>query len=160
MAIPDFIRDLRAKVGTAELWLTGVTGVVRRGARVLLVRRSDTGEWTPVTGIVDPGEEPADAAAREVLEETGVVALPERLAEVRATGLVVYPNGDRSRYLDHVFVCRWVEGEPFPADGENTAAAWFSLDSLPPMTAHMTRRLAAGTSASGCRFLFAGSEHG
>ena len=39
---------------------------------MLLVKRSDNGAWTPVTGIVDPGEEPAVAAAREALEETGV----------------------------------------------------------------------------------------
>ena len=38
-----------------------------------MVKRSDNGEWTPVTGIVDPGEEPAVGAVREALEETGVV---------------------------------------------------------------------------------------
>ena len=72
MPIPDFVRDLRRHIGTAELWLPGVTAVVRRGADVLLVQRSDTGEWAPVTGIVDPGEDPGVAARREVLEETGV----------------------------------------------------------------------------------------
>ena len=72
MPIPDFVRDLRRHIGTAELWLPGVTAVVRRGDDVLLVQRSDTGEWAPVTGIVDPGEDPGVAARREVLEETGV----------------------------------------------------------------------------------------
>ncbi len=70
MATPDFIVDLRAKIGHDALWLPGVTAVVVRptigsthgvgsegGAvdEVLLVRRADTGEWTPVTGIIDPG---------------------------------------------------------------------------------------------------------
>ena len=31
----------------------------------LTVRRADDGAWTPVTGIIDPGEEPAIAAVRE-----------------------------------------------------------------------------------------------
>ncbi|NNG20649.1 NUDIX domain-containing protein [Naumannella sp. ID2617S] len=69
---------LREKIGTDLLWLPGVTVVVidRRTPqpRVLCVRRADNGQWTPVTGIVDPGEEPAAAGEREVLEEAGVEA--------------------------------------------------------------------------------------
>ena len=78
MPIPDFVRDLRRHVGTAELWLPGVTAVVRRGGDVLLVQRSDTGEWAPVTGIVDPGEDPGVAARRDVQEETGVEVTVDR----------------------------------------------------------------------------------
>jgi ADP-ribose pyrophosphatase YjhB (NUDIX family) len=161
MAIPDFILDLRAKVGAQELWLTGVTAVVLRGADVLLVRRADTGAWTPVTGIVDPGEEPADAAIREVAEEAAVRAVPERLADVHTTDLVVYDNGDRARYLDHVFRCRWVAGDPRPADGENTEAAWFPINALPTMTSLMSRRVVAALSGrAGCAFVFEGREIG
>jgi ADP-ribose pyrophosphatase YjhB (NUDIX family) len=161
MAIPDFIRDLRAAIGHRELWLSGVTAVVLRGDRVLLVRRADTGEWTPVTGIVDPGEEPADAAAREILEETAIRAIPECLVSVRASDLVVYENGDRARYLDHVFRCRWEGGDPYPADGENTEAAWFALDALPPMTALMTRRFeSAIRGSSTCEFILGGQVRG
>jgi ADP-ribose pyrophosphatase YjhB (NUDIX family) len=160
MPIPDFVAELRALVGARELWLTGVTAVVRRGDAVLLVRRADSGEWTPVTGIVDPGEEPADAAVREVAEEAAVTVIAERLADVRASDLVVYGNGDRARYLDHTFRCRWLAGEPFPADGENTAAAWFPLTNLPTMTPHMTRRLRAALSGSaGCSFRQGGREY-
>ncbi|MDR1152689.1 MAG: NUDIX domain-containing protein [Bifidobacteriaceae bacterium] len=161
MPIPEFVVDLRRMVGTHELWLSGVTAVVVRDDAVLLVRRADSGEWTPVTGIVDPGEEPADAAAREVAEEAAVQAVPEHLAAIRTTGLVTYENGDRARYLDHVFRCRWVSGDPFPTDGENTEAAWFARHSLPPMTSGMTRRLRAGLrGATGCRFMYAGHEIG
>src|SRR5680860_1364660 len=84
MPVPDFIVDLRRKVGHAELWLPGVTAVVRRVDEILLVRRSDNGDWTPVTGIVDPGEQPATAARREVFEETGVTVEVDRLAWVNA----------------------------------------------------------------------------
>ena len=133
MPIPDFVRELRRHVGTAELWLPGVTAVVRRGADVLLVQRSDTGEWAPVTGIVDPGEDPHVTAVREVEEEACVVAEVERLVWVAATGVVTHVNGDLGQYLDHTFRCRWVEGEPRPGDDESTDAAWFALDALPPM---------------------------
>ncbi|MBP0661747.1 NUDIX domain-containing protein, partial [Mycobacterium tuberculosis] len=70
MGTPDFVLELRKHVGSAPLWLAGATAVIRDpdAARVLLVRRSDNGWWTPVTGIVDPGEHPADAAVREAHE--------------------------------------------------------------------------------------------
>ena len=83
MATPDFVLELRRHVGHAPLWMPGTTAVVLRRAEgspapgwssarldpreveVLCVRRADNGAWTPVTGIVDPGEEPAVAAQFE-----------------------------------------------------------------------------------------------
>jgi ADP-ribose pyrophosphatase YjhB (NUDIX family) len=146
MAIPDFVVALRTKIGTAPLWLSGVTAVVLKDDQLLLVRRADNGAWTPVTGIIDPGEQPADAAVREVAEEAGVRVVPERLAGIGVTDLVVYDNGDESQYLDLTFRMRWTDGDPYPADGENTEARWFPLDALPPMSSEMTGRIEAALS--------------
>ena len=148
MATPDFVLDLRAKIGHDLLWLSGVTAVVLRdtasaGREVLLVRRADTGAWTPVTGIIDPGEQPAVAGARETLEEAGIVAEPEALTSVRALPPMRYANGDLSQYLDLTFRFRYVSGEPHPADGENTDARWFPVDDMPPMSADMNARVAS-----------------
>ena len=138
MPIPPYVAHLRTMVGRELLWMPGVTAVVLRqgsdGAdEVLLVRRSDNGAWTPVTGIVDPGEEPHVTAVREVEEEACVVAEVERLVWVSTTRVVTYPNGDRAQYVDHTFRCRWLSGEPRPGDDESTEAGWFPLDGLPPM---------------------------
>jgi ADP-ribose pyrophosphatase YjhB (NUDIX family) len=141
MPIPQF--DLRAAIGHAPLWLIGVTAVVIRDDEVLLIERADNGIWAPVTGIVDPGEEPADAAVREVAEETGVTAVPERLVWVHATAPVTHANGDHAQYLDHVFAMRWVAGEPYPADDESTDARWYALAALPEMPERMRQRIAA-----------------
>jgi 8-oxo-dGTP pyrophosphatase MutT (NUDIX family) len=149
MATPDFVLALREKIGNAPLWLSGVTAVVLRGTEVLLVRRSDTGEWTPVTGIIDPGEEPAVAAEREVLEEADIVSRVETLAWVKVLPPIRYPNGDESQYLDLVFRCRYISGNPYPADGENTEAEWFPLDALPGMSAEMTDRILVAVEANG-----------
>ena len=146
MAVPDFILTLRESIGTAPLWLSGVTAVVERGDDLLMVRRSDTGEWTPVTGIIDPGEHPADAAVREVLEEADLHVAPVRLAALGVTEGIVYDNGDQASYLDHTFLMRWEGGEPSPADGENTDARWFPRGDLPPMTADMRARVDAALS--------------
>jgi ADP-ribose pyrophosphatase YjhB (NUDIX family) len=139
--IPDFIVELRRAVGTAPLWLPGVTAVTIHDRKVLLVKRADNGAWTAVTGIVEPGENPADCAAREVSEETGVSTRATRLVWVHVTRPAVHANGDRAQYLDHVFRMQWLSGEPFAADDECTAAAWFDLDGLPPMTEDMRRRI-------------------
>ncbi len=141
MATPEFILDLREKVGHAPLWLTGVTAVVIRGSQILLVRRADTGQWSPITGIIDPGEEPADAAAREVYEEADVHAVPEQMTMVHATAPVMHLNGDQAQYLDFVFRFRWVSGTPFPADGENLAARWFDMNDLPDLSAEYLARI-------------------
>lgn len=143
MPTPDFVLDLRRRVGHDPLPLAGVTAVVFRDERVLLGRRSDNGRLTPVTGIVDPGEEPADAAVRETLEEAGVVVRATRLAWVHQIPRVTYDNGDQADYLDLAFRCEWVSGEPYPADGEMTDVGWYDLDALPAdLGADMRRRIA------------------
>jgi 8-oxo-dGTP pyrophosphatase MutT (NUDIX family) len=140
--VPEFVLEIREMIGTHPLWLPGVTAVVRRDDEVLMVRRSDNGAWTPVTGIVDPGEEPAVAAAREALEETGVVIRVDRLASTSVMRDVVYDNGDRASYLDLTFACTWVSGEAHVADDESTDVRWFPVDALPPMPGSMARRIA------------------
>ena len=149
MATPPFILALREKIGTVPLWLPGITAVVVRDAEVLLVKRADTGEWSPVCGIVDPGEEPSDAAVREVLEEADVHATVEHLAWVHVTDMYTYENGDQTQYVDIVFRLRWTSGTPFPADGENTDARWFSRDALPDMSDDMGRRVASALETTG-----------
>lgn len=134
MPTPEFILALREKIGHEELWLTGVTAVVLRdgeaGREVLLGRRADNGRVGPISGILDPGEEPAVAAEREVREEAGIVAEAESLAWVHTLAPFAYPNGDRVRFLDLVFRCRYVSGEPHPADGEASEVFWRPLERI------------------------------
>jgi len=132
MAVPEFVLELRRHVGHSQLWLMGVTAVVvRGGAEVLLVQRSDTHAWTPVTGIVDPGEHPALTAVREVEEEAGVVATVRRLAAVTVGRAIVHANGDQAQYLDHTFLCDYLSGEAHVADDESVDVGWFPVDDLP-----------------------------
>src|SRR5690606_1943037 len=127
MPTPDFVLALREHVGNAPLSLVGATAVVFRDEKVLLGRRADNGAWQTIAGIVEPGEEPADAAARECLEEAGIVVSVDRLALVHQLPRVTYPNGDQVDYLDLVFRCSWVSGDPHPADGELTEVGFYDL---------------------------------
>ena len=142
MPIPEFIVEIRRMIGHHEMWLPGITAVVLRGDEVLLVQRADNGEWTPVTGIPEPGEEPGLAAARETLEETGVVVSVDRLASTSAHPGVVHANGDRASYLDLTFACTYVSGEAHVADDESRDVRWFARDALPPMAPSMAQRIA------------------
>ena len=149
MAIPDYVRRLRLRVGHDLLWLPGATAVVLRGDEVLLVRRSDNGQWSPVTGIVDPGEHPARAAVREVMEETGVTCDVDALVWVNVTEPRVHPNGDLAQYLDHTFRCRYVEGQAHVADDESSDVAWFPIDGLPEMPADLRERISVAVDHAG-----------
>lgn len=132
MPVPEYILRLRAGIGTDLLWLPGVSGVIVDDAgRLLLGRRSDNGRWAVVSGIPEPGEEPAVALVREAREETGVDIEILALTSVAAGQEVVYPNGDRARYLDVAFLCRAVGGEARVADDESTDVGWFAPDALP-----------------------------
>ncbi|MFF7178637.1 NUDIX domain-containing protein [Streptomyces sp. NPDC008121] len=135
MGTPDFIRELRATAGHQLLFLPGVSVVVfdDRG-RVLLGRRADNGLWSIIGGIVEPGEQPADCAVREVYEETAVRCEVERVVLVETLRKpVVYANGDQCQFMDISFRCRAVGGEARVNDEESTEVGWFEVDRLPEL---------------------------
>jgi len=95
----------------------------------------------PIGGMVEVGEEPADAIVREVLEETGVHVEPQRLAGVFDGPDVTYLNGDRVHYITIVMRCRPVGGEPRVNDDETLDVRYFPLDTLPEMRADHHRNI-------------------
>jgi 8-oxo-dGTP pyrophosphatase MutT (NUDIX family)/ribosomal protein S18 acetylase RimI-like enzyme len=132
MPIPDYVAALRSAVGQDLLLLPGVTGVVVNAAgEVLLALRSDNGQWALISGILEPGEQPAEALVREIEDETGVRASLVGLASAWLMPVVEYPNGDIAQYLDLCFLCRHEAGEPGVGDDESLEVGWFSPDALP-----------------------------
>lgn len=147
MTTPQFIVDIRRKIGHDPLWLSGITAYVQDDAGLILLgRRADTREWALVYGIIEPGEDPARACAREVLEETGVAVEPQWLVRVASSDqLVVYGNGDQCRFLDIMFWCRpraGADAKPRVNDDESVDIGWFSLSDLPePLSSSTKERL-------------------
>lgn len=162
MPTPEFILTLREKIGHDPLWLPGVKAVVLRAedSEVLLVRRADNGRWTVPAGILEPGEEPADTAVREVQEETGVDAVPRRLAGVGTTAEAVYPNGDRARYLDVVMVLDAVGGQARVNDDENLEVGWYRVDAMPELPPLHRRAVEWALAPGAARFVADGEVRG
>ena len=100
-----------------------VSALVFRDDSVLLVKRRDEpsqGLWSPPGGSLEMGETVAQAATREVREETGVVVRPMRVVDVRDMILKEPAGTVRWHYVLVGVLCEYVSGDPFAAsDAEN-----------------------------------------
>ena len=114
--------------------------LIEQDGRVLLVRRADEpfrGLWTLPAGFVNGGEDPAEAAARECLEETGL--------SVRVTRVFDIISGrEHKRGADFVIVylAEVISGELLAADDAD-AAEWFARSNLPPLAFRATQKILA-----------------
>ncbi|MFD1704161.1 NUDIX domain-containing protein [Methylopila henanensis] len=116
----------------------GVRIVVIDGdGRVLLVRHGYAPGWHLPGGAVDPGETVAEAALRELREETGVFG---EEADLSLLGMLYNPAfGGR----DHVATFRLTAFRAGPEPAPNREIAergWFPLDALPDGVTAATRR--------------------
>jgi 8-oxo-dGTP pyrophosphatase MutT (NUDIX family) len=157
MPTPPFITELRSLIGHRPLWLSCAAAVVLDDdGRVLLERRADTGRWALPGGIIDPGEQPADAAVRECFEETGVVAVPEALISVTVSPPVTYANGDHTQYLELTFRCRAVGGRACVNDAESLEVCWYALDGLPELDERNLSWITQALGGDGTAYAFSG----
>lgn len=133
MPTSAYVERIRARIGPDLLLLPAVTAVIRDGDRFLLARQPGSDVWGLIGGGIEPGEEPADAVEREVVEEIGVRPAVGRL--VGAYGgedlIVEYPNGDRVGYTTMAFECTIpATAEIVFVDGELIEVAWFTIPEM------------------------------
>ena len=112
--------------------------LVVQDGRVLLVRRVNEpfrGMWTLPAGFVNGGEDPAEAAQRECLEETGL--------SVRVTRVYDIVSGrEHPRGADFVIVYQAeITGGDMKAEDDADAVEWFDKDHLPRLAFLATQKV-------------------
>jgi ADP-ribose pyrophosphatase YjhB (NUDIX family) len=139
----DFYDDPDAPRATSLVPSANVV-VTNDDGEILLIRRSDNGNWALPGGAMDIGESLPDTAVRETAEETGI--------DVEISGLVgiftdprhviLYTsNGEVRQEFSVVFAAHRVGGEPRTST-ETTEVRWVpiaEIDSLPMDRSMRTR---------------------
>jgi 8-oxo-dGTP pyrophosphatase MutT (NUDIX family) len=135
MPIPQYVKNLRAKVGNETLMMPAICAiVVNSRGQVLLQRAREDGLWHTLGGCLDPGENPGDTVVREMMEETGLLVRPLRITGVYADPLITYSNGDRVYYTVTCFLCRVIGDEtPTIGDDESLELRYFDPHNLPAL---------------------------
>jgi 8-oxo-dGTP pyrophosphatase MutT (NUDIX family) len=110
--------------------------------RILLLRRSDSGNWALPGGTMELGESLPGCAIREVLEETGLT--------IEITGLVgtytdprhviAYADGEVRQQFNICFTGR-ITGGSLTESEESTALRFVAPDELEALPIHHTQQL-------------------
>lgn len=121
---------------TSSAIVVGVRGVV-------LHLHKRLGIWLQPGGHIDPGELPWDAAAREVLEETGLAARhPNDVPEL--VHIDVHPGPRGHTHLDLRYLLLAPDLDPAPPPGESQDVRWFDWsEAIAISDAGLTGALAA-----------------
>lgn len=133
----DFFDDPGAPAANSLVPSVNVV-VADDGGAVLLIRRTDNGNWALPGGAIDLGESVAQAAVRETLEETGI--------ECEVTGIVgIYSdprhvilytsNGEVRQEFSIVLTARPLRGQPTPSS-ESSEVRWVPAAEIPGYAMH------------------------
>jgi 8-oxo-dGTP diphosphatase len=109
--------------------------VVQQNGRVLLVRRLNEpgqGLWSFPAGFVNAYEDPARAAERECLEETGLQVRVTRLLDV-----IAGREHPRGADIVIVYLAEQVSGKLLAGDDADRAE-FFAKESIPPLAFRAT----------------------
>ncbi len=137
----DYLNDPNAPAANSIVPSVNVI-IVNERDEMLMICRTDNGNWAVPGGAMDFGESIAEAAVRETREETGI--------ECEITGLVgIYTNPRHViRYTSNdevrqdfsiVFTARPLAGKPTPSS-ESSEVEWVSLDAVPGLRMHPSMR--------------------
>ena len=121
----DYYDDLDAP--KANSLVPSVNVVVTNGdGDVLLIQRSDNGNWALPGGAIDLGESMAQAATRETLEESGITCAITGLVGIYTDPkhIILYTsNGEARQEFSIVLTAVATGGEPTPSS-ETSRVIW------------------------------------
>lgn len=115
-----------------------VSAFITEGNRVLLIQRGiepQKGLWALPAGFIEGNEDPVDGAAREALEETGLI-----VEVVRLLGVFARRGGIGSADITIGYEARIIGGTLQAAD-DAVDAQWFGADQIPELAFESTKIL-------------------
>ena len=128
-----YVSEMRKKIGHEKLIMVGAGVLIYQDGKILLQKRKDNNCWAIHGGGVELGEVVEEAAKRELLEETGLMANSLELFGVYSgeDRFFTYPNGDQAYMIGIIYVCRDFSGILLPETDETWELKWFDIDKLP-----------------------------
>jgi len=132
--VKEYLKNLRKLVGNLPILVCGASVIVVNGnGEILLQLRKDNNCWGYPGGSVDINEIVEEAAKRELLEETGIVANSLKLFDVFSGKdlYYIYPHGDEISNIDIVYICTDYSGEAKADFIESVDVKFFPLNNLP-----------------------------
>jgi 8-oxo-dGTP diphosphatase len=118
----------------------------RRGERVLVIEHRRLGTWLPIGGELEVGETPAEAAVRELREETGLAARFRSLAGALdgvPAGLIGYEEhqaGSKGLHMNFVFVAEVAADAEVTPNDEFAAWRWVNRAELAALASPLNVR--------------------
>jgi ADP-ribose pyrophosphatase YjhB (NUDIX family) len=144
MTTVKYTRWLRSYVGHQRILQVRVGAFAcNEEGRLLLCKRADVMLWDIPGGTIELDETPAQGLRREMLSETGLHLVADRLIGIYSGPdfAWTYPNGDQAQLMNLFFFARIVGGDLQPSSPDNVSVEFFSLDALPPLLPRATRML-------------------
>ena len=137
----SYIASLREKIGNQEIKVPGCRVIVTNDRdEYLLQYRSDYKIWGLPAGSVEADETIAEAARRELKEETGLDAIelvPFGFSSASKLEHIVYPNGHEVHCYSMLFWASNWHGVPRPDLDESLEVDFFCYDELPNLLPNM-----------------------
>jgi ADP-ribose pyrophosphatase YjhB (NUDIX family) len=127
----DFRHDPDAPIATSIVPSANVA-VTNDAGELLMIRRTDNGNWAMPGGAVDLGESLSQAGVRETKEESGVDCEITGLSGIYTDPehVVLYTsNGEVRQEFSIVLTARATGGQLTPSD-ETSEVRWVALDAL------------------------------
>lgn len=137
----DFYNDPDSP--TPNSLVVAASAVIEESGKILMVRRTDSGNWALPGGQMELGESLATCACREVLEETGVVVEVTGIVGIYSdpNHVIQYSDGEVRQQFNVCLKARRIAGQAEVGDSEATSVGYFSPAEIEQLPTHPTQQV-------------------